>query len=123
VGRGSDEVCPVHVDDIVAALVAALDTPAAAGKLYTLGGDCMSIRTFAARCAQAFGTKNRLLPVPIPVVALLSAASRILPLPLYPDQLQRLRAPKDIPGREAARDLGFAPRLLEDGLREIRKPR
>jgi hypothetical protein len=43
-------------------------------------------------------------------------AARFLPLPFYPDQLARLRAPKPPPSPEAAADLGFAPRPLREGL-------
>jgi hypothetical protein len=76
----------------------------------------MSIRTFAARCAHAFGVPARLVPLPTAMIAVLSTASRVLPLPLFPDQLARLRVAKEIPGPEAEHDLGFRPRLLEEGL-------
>jgi nucleoside-diphosphate-sugar epimerase len=117
VGRGDDLVCPVHVDDAVAALAAALTAPAAAGKVYTLAGDCLTVRDFARACAAAFGTRSRIVDVPLPALRALSLAARVAPLPLYPDQLARLRAPKPPRSPEAAADLGFAPRALADGLR------
>jgi nucleoside-diphosphate-sugar epimerase len=119
VGDGSHELCPVFVADAVPALAAALEAPAAAGKTYTLAGECLSVRDFAAACVGAFASPSRILSVPVPLVAVLGAASRVVPLPVYPDQLARLRAPKPAPSREAGDDLGFAPRPLRDGLRAV----
>jgi hypothetical protein len=46
-------------------------------------------------------------------VAVLALAGRVLPLPIYPDQLDRLRAPKPPLSPEAGPDLGFKPRKLD----------
>jgi 2-alkyl-3-oxoalkanoate reductase len=116
VGRGDDIVCPITVDDAISALVAALDAPAAIGRTYTLAGRCMPVREFAHECREAFGKGSRIVGVPITAVRLLVAAGRVLPLPVYPDQLARLRAAKPAPSPEAADDLGFAPQSLRDGL-------
>ena len=64
VGDGADRVCPMHVDDAVAALVGAVDAPVAGGRTYTLGGECMTIREFAEACARAFSTASRVRPGP-----------------------------------------------------------
>ena len=116
VGRGTEELCPVHVDDAVSALVAALSSPAAAGRTYTLAGDCMPARRVAEACAQAGGGSSRIVPVPVAAVAAAAAAARVLPLPLYPDQLRRLRSEKPSGSPDAAEDLGFTPRPLGEGL-------
>lgn len=116
VGDGADEVCPVHVDDVTPALAAALDAPA--GRTYTLAGECMTTRAFAEACAAAFGG-GRIVRLPVPAVRALSVAARVAPLPLYPDQLDRLRAPRPAPSPEAAAELGFAPRPLQAGLRGL----
>jgi NADH dehydrogenase len=113
VGRGDDEVCPVHVDDVTVALAAALDAPP--GRTYTLAGECTTTRAFAEACVAHFGG-GRIVSVPVAAVRALSLAARVAPLPLYPDQLARLRAPKPPPTPEAGPDLGFAPRPLRDGL-------
>ncbi|HWM09384.1 MAG TPA: NAD-dependent epimerase/dehydratase family protein [Solirubrobacteraceae bacterium] len=118
VGAGDDEVCPVHVDDATAALAAALDAPA--GRTYTLAGECMTTRAFAATCVAAFGG-GRIVRVPVAAVRVLGLAARIAPLPLYPDQLARLRAARPAPSPEAAAELGFAPRPLEAGLRALER--
>jgi nucleoside-diphosphate-sugar epimerase len=122
VGRGSDLLCPVHVDDAISALAAALESPAAAGRTYTLAGECMSSRELAERCLRALGSSSRLITVPHSAVAAASLLARVVPVGLYPDQLARLRAPKAKASPEAERELDFHPRSLEDGLAQIAKP-
>jgi NADH dehydrogenase len=116
VGDGADVVCPIALEDAVAALCAALEREEAVGKTYTLAGECMSVRAFAERCAAAFGTRSRITGVPVPLVAALSRLARVAPLPLAPDQLARLRAPKPEADRAARDGLGFEPRRLEEAL-------
>lgn len=115
VGSGSDEVCPVHVDDAVGALVAALRAPA--GQTYTLAGECRTIRGFAEDAVRLLGSYSRIIGIPTPAVALAGRLARVLPLPLYPDQLARLRAPKESDASAARAELGFIPRPLDEGLR------
>ena len=110
VGSGSQLVRPVHVDDVVPALVAALRSPESAGRTYTLGGSSMSVREFAQACG------GSVRAVPEPLVAAASVAARFLPLPLYPDQLARLRAQRAAPSPEAEEHLGYRPRPLAEGL-------
>jgi nucleoside-diphosphate-sugar epimerase len=119
VGRGQSLVCPVHVDDAVAALVAAIRSADAAGRTYTLAGECLTLDALTRRCAAAAGGRSRVIHVPEAVVAVLGAAARVAPLPLVPDQLARLRAPKPPVSEEASRDLGFSPRPLSTGLAQV----
>ncbi len=119
VGRGEDVVCPIHLDDAVGALAAAVDAPAAAGRLYTLAGSCMTMRELADVCAQTFGQRSRIVGVPTPVLRAFLHVARVVALPVYPDQLERLRAPKPPRSPDAQPDLGFAPCALADGLRRL----
>lgn len=119
VGRGEDQICPIVLDDLVEPLATALASADAAGKTYTLAGECLSVREFALACASVFGTRVRLVPIPALLLAGLAPLARALPLPFYPDQLARLQAPKAAASPDARDDLGFAPRPLEDGLREL----
>jgi NADH dehydrogenase len=116
VGRGAQEVCPVHVDDVIGPLARALDAREAAGKTYTLAGECFSVRRLAERCSAAADKGGRVIGVPETIVVGLSHAARLLPLPLYPDQLDRLTAPKPPVSPNARADLGFSPRSFEDAL-------
>jgi nucleoside-diphosphate-sugar epimerase len=119
VGKGSDVLCPVHVDDVVTALVSSLSTAAAANRTYTLAGECLPAAEVARACARAAGGSSRVIRAPVTAVHLASIAARVLPLPLYPDQLARLRAAKPAPTPEAREDLGFRPRPLDDGLSDV----
>jgi NADH dehydrogenase len=116
VGSGSDILCPLHIDDAVGAIVAALEAEAADGRSYTLTGECMTAVELVRRAAETYGTACRPWHVPVAAVAALSTVSRVVPLPLVPDQLTRLRATKPSASPEAGPDLGFRPRSLTEGL-------
>ena len=116
VADGSQEVCPLHIDDAVEALVQALAADAAIGKTYTLAGECTTVRGFAEACRRAAGSDSRIVEVPAWVVRVLGELGRLLPLPVVPDQLARLTALKPPLTAAAAADLTFAPRSLERGL-------
>jgi NADH dehydrogenase len=118
IGRGADIVCPVHVDDVVPAIVRALAADEAVGSIFTLGGECMTVRELARRVARAHGAEPRVVGVPRTAVAVAAAAARFLPLPIYPDQLARLEAPKPLPDATAPIVLGFAPAPLEERLQQ-----
>ncbi len=119
VGAGSEELCPAHVDDVLPALATALTAPAAAGRTYTLAGDCVTVRAFAEACADVFRSPSRPFTVPVSLVRALGVLARVAPLPLYPDQLTRLRAPKPGLSPEATQELDFRPRSLGDALRAL----
>jgi NADH dehydrogenase len=121
VGDGADQVCPMHVDDAVAALAGAVASPAASGRTYTLGGECLTVREFADVCARTFSSNSRVRSVPVAAVAALGQLGRVLPLPIYPDQLARLRAAdKPEVSPEAESELGFRTRPLAEGLAGLR---
>ncbi len=115
-GRGEDEICPAHVQDVAAATAAALEVPAASGRTYTLAGKCMTVREFAEACITLLGSSSRVRPVPLLALRAAGLAAHVLPLPLYPDQLARLRAAKSPASPQAQTDLGFSQRSLADGL-------
>jgi nucleoside-diphosphate-sugar epimerase len=120
VGRGDQELCPVHADDALPALVASLTAPAAVHETYTLAGDCMTVREFAEHTRDAIGSRSRIVAVPRGLVAVLGELARVVPLPMYPDQLARLSALKPRSAGDPARDLGFSSRPLDVGLRGVR---
>lgn len=107
VGNGSEVICPIYVDDVVDAIAGALEAPTASGKTYTVGGDCIAISAFVAECKRVFESRSRTVKIPIAAVEVAGVASRWLPLPLYPDQLARLRSPKEAPTPVAESVLGF----------------
>ena len=120
VGDGADRVCPMHVDDAALALAASVDTAAEGGRTYSIGGACVTTREFAEACVCAFGSRSRLRTVPVPAVEVMGRLSRVLPLPIYPDQLARLRAEKAPVVAGDAVELGVHPRPLGEGLAGLR---
>ncbi len=115
-GRGQDEVCPMHLEDAVAACLGALTAQAAVRQTYTLAGECMTTRRFAEVCLAHLGSKSRIVKVPSWVVRVACVLARVLPLPVYPDQFDRLKSVKPPPSAHASRELGFVSRSLESGL-------
>jgi UDP-glucose 4-epimerase len=121
VGRGSQELRPIFIDDALLGLVSAVSSRADR-ETYTLAGERMTMREFAVRSTRALGSGSRIVPVPRVAVAAGAALARFAPLPLYPDQLSRLDVPKpDSPG-DALTDLGFRPRRLEAVLSALAQP-
>jgi nucleoside-diphosphate-sugar epimerase len=117
-GGGESEVCPLHADDAARACAHALDAEGALGQTIVLGGGCLTLRELAARCIELAGSRSRTVNVPWGVLGVAAFAARALPLPLYPDQVARLRAEKRKPSPTALADLGVTPRELADGLRD-----
>jgi NADH dehydrogenase len=114
---GAFEIRPVFVDDAVAALGAALDRPRCRGKTYTLAGvERFTMRTFAEECVRILGSRSRVVDIPYAFARTLGFLARVMPLPLFPDQLERLRSPKPDLSPEAALDLGFSARPLDEGV-------
>ena len=89
---------------------------AAANKTYTLAGPSLTLREAADLCRQLGGGRSRIVSVPEGVVRAATVLSHLLPLPLYPDQLDRLRALRPAPSPEARADLDFAPASLAERL-------
>jgi NADH dehydrogenase len=119
VGAGDDEVCPMFVDDAIDAVASAVAARGATGQSFTLAGECMTMRDFAERCARHYDAGGRVVGVPVALVRTLAALARVAPIPVYPDQLSRLRAPKPAPTPEAHAKLGLRARPLDEGLRAM----
>lgn len=110
------EVCPMYVDDAVAACVGALMSPQTTRRIYTLAGECMTLTAFAEACRARGSARARVVRIPLGVIRVACALSRVIPLPVYPDQLSRLMVAKPEPSHDASKELGFTPRALESGL-------
>jgi hypothetical protein len=90
--------------------------PDACDRTYTLAGECTTLEQFAATCLRLSGRTGRVARVPAPLVRAACGLGRVLPLPVYPDQLDRLLVRKPSPSDEAPSALGFSARGLENGL-------
>lgn len=121
-GDGRSLVQPVHVDDLAAAIVAAWETDAAAGRAYDLSGRTpvtldQLLDAASLACGKAPVAKLHLPLGPVAgTLGLLESAG--VQLGVKREQVLRLAEDKAFPHDAAARDFGFAPRTVQDGLRE-----
>jgi NADH dehydrogenase len=74
---------PVHVGDVAAAFVAALDDESTVGETFALGGpEALSWAEMLKRVAAAVGRRKWILPVPIGLMRM--AATAFDRLPFFP---------------------------------------
>jgi nucleoside-diphosphate-sugar epimerase len=112
---------PVHVDDVVAGILAAADRDVARGRTYNLAGDPVRARDFFAHHAREVGRPLVSLPRPAATVAIgaVAAVSRALgrPAPISPEAVEYVTHPGGYATDRAARELGWSPTVeLADGL-------
>jgi NADH dehydrogenase len=122
-GHGRWRLSPVHVDDVVEALVRALDAEVAVGQVYTLAGpEELTLVQLVERIEAHLGVPRRVrIHVPLVVARVgVELAALLGRGGVVRDQLPRLTLAKSADSSLAARELGFAPRRLEVGLRAVR---
>jgi predicted dehydrogenase/uncharacterized protein YbjT (DUF2867 family) len=69
IGSGRQRMRPVHVDDVVDAIITSLDAPDAAGRCFDLvGPDSTTVAELLERIAATIGVRRRLVRVPRPIV-------------------------------------------------------
>lgn len=106
---------PVHVEDLAAAAVAAVDSPASHGRGYALpGGETLPYREMVARTLATLTPRPRLIELPGPVfqfaLAAARATGRLQGLP--PGAIARMRADLVFDAAPAQRDFGYSPRAF-----------
>ena len=111
-GRGDGVMTPVYVDDLADAIVRALETPAAAGRAYTVwDGDPAPAREFFAHHARWAQKKLRTVPRP------LAALGALVTPGVHPDALRFVSRRAAYPNARAREELGWEPRVsLEEGM-------
>lgn len=116
---GRHTVQPIHVDDVAACVVAALERPESDGAPIVLAGpEPIPYARMVRECAAALG--RTIVPIPVPVRALALAASAMAKIGLRPpfDAKELTRAAEDkafdvAPMRER---LGVGPRPFAEGV-------
>lgn len=119
-GGGTGLQQPVHVDDLAAAIVNALDRPASVRRCYDVGGpEPLTLRAVIEQAGEAVGRRPRLVSVPLtPVVRMVRLYEAVAPSPrLKPEQVARLAEDKAVDIAPAEDDLDFHPRSFDDGIR------
>lgn len=119
---GRHTVQPVFVDDMVAAMVGAIERPEAEGPpIIVAGPRPITYREMVERCAAATG--RRVLIVPLPLASIksgLAVAERLgIPLPFSALELTRATENKAFDVNDLRERLGVQPRAFEDGLATV----
>jgi len=112
-GDGGQQVQPIHVDDLCAALLALLEAEAlAGGRLALVGPQPLALREFLAALRHAMGLGRPLfLSLPLPLVRGAAALGSQLPGSLLDrDTLQMLERGNTADAAATRRWLGHAPR-------------
>ncbi len=110
---------PVHVEDLAAALLAAVGTEHAISRTYVIAGPtAQPFRDLVLHAGNAVGRLPRLVSVPLrPTIALLRLYEQVAPRPrIKAEQLERLAEDKAFSIEAAERDLGYAPRSFLEGI-------
>ncbi len=116
IGGGKTLFQPVYVGDVAAAVVKAIETPAAAGQTYELGGP--TIYRFAdlmRLLLHETGRSRLLVPLPFPIASLMGAVLQCLPSPqLTLDQVRLLKRDNVVSqGVAGFKDLDITPTSVE----------
>lgn len=116
-GEGAQMVQPVHIDDLVAAVVALLNAPPdSATRLAVVGPQAMTLRAFLATLRRAMGLgPARFVAVPLFLVRCAAQAGRLLPGSLLDaETLRMLERGNTADAGPISRMLGRAPRPAAD---------
>lgn len=111
---------PVHVADVAAAVLAAVERPQAAARCYDVAGPApLTFAELLRASAAAVGCPACLVPLPLaPVIALTMGYERISRRPrIRAEQWKRLAEDKAFSIDAAVQDLGYAPRSFTEGIR------
>ncbi|HTE04610.1 MAG TPA: NAD(P)H-binding protein, partial [Planctomycetota bacterium] len=114
---GAATIQPVFVDDVVAALLAACERPAAVGRTYRLGGpEPVSVRDYRLAVRDASGGRARLRGIPLPLFAVLARALALAGKRGALGVLAFHGRDHAVESDAARRELSFRPRALAEGL-------
>ena len=121
IGGGATKFQPAYVDDVADAIAAALESPAARGKTYELGGPRIyTLRQILEFIMDETGRRRVLAPAPFAVAPALGALGELahwIPFfdpPITRDQIRLLKRDNVVaPDALAFADLGVSPRTVE----------
>ncbi len=117
---GRSLIQPVHVADVCASIEAALlHTEISSASIVAAGPQAMRYRDFVRAIGAAIDRRPLVLPLPLSLLLLLAALTRLLPfLPsVQRDEILRLCEDKAFPTEAMCEQLGVVPMPLAEGLR------
>lgn len=108
---------PVHVDDVVEAIVRVLREPAAAGRTYQVcGPDIYTLRELVQMVAETLGLRRRVIGLPRSISRLQAAIMDFVPgKPFSTDNFRSLLT-DSVGSADGLRELGITPRPLRPNL-------
>ncbi len=120
IGDGRYPMRPIHVDDVAAAIMGAVEHGAAGASYELSGGSEILFRDLLVAIGKTIGRRPPLLRLPrAPIFAASVLATRLWPgFPVSPDMIRGLTNPVVLDGSVAECALGFRARLIEEGLRD-----
>lgn len=115
-GRGGQMIQPVHIDDVVACIVALLDSAEQKTRMVVAGPQPMSLRDFLYRLRNAMGLGTAyFLPIPMPLIRFAAKAGSLLPGSLLdPETLQMLERGNTTGEVRSIALSGWQPRPVEN---------
>lgn len=121
IGDGSYKVAPVHVSDVVSAIVTAIDKTELKNRIYTIAGpESFTYNEFIDKVLEIKGIKKMKVHIPVPVFRALVKTAVLLKKgkgTLAMDQLPRLLCRKSEDISEAKKDLAYDPASMDERLR------
>ncbi len=115
VGGGATRFQPVYVGDVADAVMAALERPEAAGRIYELGGPAvLSFRELMELMLSEIGRRRLLVSVPWGLASFAALFMQVMPTPMLTrDQVKLLQRDNVVTsGASGLADLGIAPTAL-----------
>ena len=119
IGGGDTRMQPVYVDDVAAGMLALVNDPSTAGRVYEFAGPRIyRFRELMEIVCRETGRRRHLVPVPFWQAKVMAAVIQILPRPLLTvDQVALLRADNvAAPDSLGLADLGVDPTPVDDVL-------
>ena len=116
IGGGHTRFQPVFVGDVATAIATGLESPAAEGKTYELGGPTVySFRELMEIVLRETGRRRLLVPLPFALASFKAFFLQLAPKPLLtPDQVRLLRHDNVVaPTALTLADLGIEPTTVE----------
>ncbi len=120
IGDGRYPMRPIHVDDVAAAIMGAVERGTAGTSYELSGGSEILFRDLLVAIGETIGRRPPLVRMPrAPVFAVSVLAARLWPgFPVSPDMIRGLTNPVVLDGGVAERALGFRARPIEEGLHD-----
>jgi NADH dehydrogenase len=123
-GRGESRFQPIAVTDVARITATALGRPESVHRVHEIGGPrTWTYREMAREVVDALGTRRLIVPMPMPLIALVARTSEALrlPFPVATDQLRQLRLDNIGPLDEVERSFGFVPADMAGNLGHLRR--